>query len=449
MRGISVKRRRAMVFMVGIGLILGIAMPGQDWFESVPKSDRHGSLLGFLGPTAAGAQEADGPFEGYAQALSVLKREYSKAVIDKKRERELTYSAIQGMLSALNDPFTSFLDPEEWLSMQQSTQGSFEGIGAVLEPIGQDVRVVRPIPGSPAFKAGLKAKDVIFSVAGEDRGSGKVGKPVPTLGKSINDVVKLIKGPKGTRVQIAVLREGSAKPLVFTLTRQRIEPPVVEYWMEDNVNKIGRIVLSEFNERADTQYDKAWRELRKQGMKALIFDLRYNPGGLFDMAIRIGSRFVSDGPLVIVQEKNGQRHTIYSSGTAPKIGDMPLVVLINESSASASEIVAGAIKDHKIGKLIGEHTFGKGLVQTLFPLADGSALRLTTSKYLTPSGHDINNKNDDEHRPLFGTGGIKPDIAVEQSPEWVDQDFQDKVHDTQLKKALEVLRGEQALAARR
>jgi carboxyl-terminal processing protease len=402
-----------------------------------------------IGVQPAGAQSASGPVELTSEALAVLKRDYSRAAIDSKKSRELTYAAIQGMLSTLNDPFTSFLDPDDWLQMQQMTQGSFEGIGAVLEPYGRDVRVVRPLPGSPAYLVGLKTGDIIMSVAQHDPATGKALKPTPTLGKNINDVVKLIKGPRGTKVTITVLRASAPKPISFVITRRHIEPPVVTSWMEDKDRKIARIVLNEFNERADDQLWKAWTDLKKQGARALVLDLRYNPGGLLEMAVRIGSRFVDRGAIVIVQEKNGVRHTLDANPRLPKIGDIPVAVLINESTASASEIVAGAIKDHNRGKLIGQHTFGKGLVQTLFPLADGSALRLTTAKYFTPKGRDINNKYDEEKRPIFGSGGIMPDIAVEQSPDWVDQQFEDKEHDTQLKKALEVLRSDLQVAASR
>lgn len=447
--------QRLAAFAIGTGFVLGLAGPGTDTglSRSTGRTEQAGVWARWTawagGAGVARAQAPTGPLEAFSEALSVLKRDYAKAPVNDKKTKELTYAAIQGMLTALNDPFTGFLDPEDWLSMQQATQGSFEGIGAVLEPYGRDVRVVRPLPGSPAFKVGLKAKDIIFSVGAHNPKTGKVIKTTPTLGKGINEVVKLIKGPQGTKVTIAVMRTGAPRPLKFTLTRQHIEPPVVDYWMEDEERKIGRIVLSEFNERADTQFERAWMNLKQKGMRALVFDLRYNPGGLLEVSIQIGSRFINQGPIVIVQEKNGRRHSIYSQSRVPKIGDMPLAVLINESSASASEIVAGAIKDHGRGTLIGQHTFGKGLVQTLFPLADGSALRLTTSKYFTPNGRDINNKYDEEHRPIFGTGGIIPDVEVEQSPDWVDQDFQDKANDTQLKTALEVLRAKLTQTAKR
>lgn len=445
------RRNRWALFVFAGAAAFALGFWGRPRVGAVPLG-AHGSsptlLDRSLGIEDASAAEDGGPVAAYQEAFAILKRDYALAKFDARKTRDVTYAAIQGMLAALNDPFTGFLDPDDWQAMQQTTQGSFEGIGAVLEPFGRDVRVVRPIAGSPAFKAGLKAGDIIFSVGTHDPVTGKLVKTTPTLGMNINEVVKLIKGPRGTRVTVTVLRNGSTSPLKFTMVRQHIEPPVVQHWMEDEDQKIGRIVLNEFNEKASGQFDRAWNDLKRQGLRALILDLRFNPGGLFEVAVDIGSRFIDRGPLVIVQEKNGKRHTLYASSRAPKIGDLPLVVLINESSASAAEIVAGAIKDHKRGTLVGQHTFGKGLVQTIYPLADGSALRLTTSKYFTPSGHDINNKYDEEHRPIFGTGGIKPDIEVEQSPDWVDQQFEDKEHDTQLKKALEVIRS-QMVASRR
>jgi carboxyl-terminal processing protease len=389
----------------------------------------------------ADAQEESGAYEAFKEAIEILRREYlyGEKVDGSKQFRELTYSAIRGMLYALNDPFTSFLDPEAWAQMQQATRGDFEGIGAVLEPFGQDVRVLRPIPGTPAFKAGLKPRDIIMSVA-QVASNGKIGKAISTLGMDINEVVKLIKGPSGTKVAISVLRKGVSKPITFVITRAHIEPPIVQSWMEDKEHKIGRILLNEFNEKSGRQFDKALSELEKQGLRALIFDLRYNPGGLLNVAVEIGSRFVDRGPIVIIQSKTGQREELYARPSLRMKKRYPLVVLINESSASASEIVAGAIQDNGVGILVGQHTFGKGLVQTLLQLSDNSALRLTTQKYFTSKGKDISNKYDEEHRPIFGTGGIKPDVEVKQSEEWIDQNFEDKVHDTQLQKALEILR---------
>jgi len=411
-------------------------------------------LLGSLfSLRAAAAQDDEYPFVAYQEALHILKTQYystdkrGKPVeIDAKKTRDLTYAAIRGMLFSLNDPYTSFLDPEEQMAMAQAMRGDFEGIGAVLEPYLQDVRVLRPIPDTPAYRAGIKPNDIIMSV-GTFNSKGVCIKNTPTLGMNINEVVKLIKGPKGTKVSVTVLRKGASKPLTFVIVRDRIEPPIVTYWMEDKENKIGHIVLSDFNEKSDEQLERALLALEKQGMRALIFDLRYNPGGLLNVAADIARRFVPRGPVVLVQEKNGQPQPWPAHEPLRRHKPVPLVVLINEYSASASEIVAGAIQDYRLGTLIGQKTFGKGLVQTVYPLSDRSALRLTTQKYFTAHGNDINNKYDDEHRPKPGTGGVKPDIEVKQSEEWIHQNFEDKANDTQLQKALEVLRARLASSA--
>ncbi len=384
----------------------------------------------------AKAADGDGPLGSYQQALGILKTEYYGDAITPTKSKELTYAAIRGMLYSLNDPFTSFLDPKEWKSMQQTTRGDFEGIGAELEQLGQEIRVRRPIAETPAYKIGIKPGDVLFSI--ETYNKGVLTKTTSTRGKSINDIVDIIKGPAGTKVGINIVRKGA--PIHYLITRAHVEPPIVRYWMEDNDNKIGHIVLSEFNEKSDFQLDKAWASLEAQGMKALVFDLRYNPGGLLKTAVDVGSRFIESGPVVIIQEKNGQRAKLNVDPDQHNHKRVPMVVLLNENSASASEIVAGAIKDNQAATIVGEHSFGKGLVQTLFPLDDGSALRLTTAKYFTSLGNDISNKYDDDHRPMFGTGGIKPDVVVKQSEDWVDQNFDDKKNDTQLQKALEILR---------
>jgi len=218
--------------------------------------------------------------------------------------------------------------------------------------------------------------------------------------------------------------------------RDLITSPVVYSYMEDEKLGIGRVRLEQFNEKCDQLLVQKVRELEGKGLRALILDLRYNPGGLLNVAVDVASRFIDNGVVVLIQEKNGQITKLYAErGRAFK--PYPLVVLVNEWSASASEIVAGAIRDNKRGVIIGETTFGKGLVQTIFQLQDSSAVAITTAKYLTPSGYDLNRKVDPDGNEIR-RGGIQPDIVVKQSEEMTDID--DRAHDVQLQKAVEYLR---------
>jgi carboxyl-terminal processing protease len=360
------------------------------------------------------------PVELYWDVLSRLRSHYYQQV----NEKQLTYAAIRGMLASLHDPYTRFMDPTEYRSMQEDTRGDFFGIGAQLQEKEGQIVIYRPIEGSPADKAGIKAGDVIVEV---DR--------KPVAGMRVDDVVKKIRGPRGTKVELTIRRKGEAKLLHISIVRDLITSPVVYSYMEDEKLGIGRIRLEQFNEKCDQLLVQKVRELEGKGLRALILDLRYNPGGLLNVAVDVASRFIDNGVVVLIQEKNGQITKLYAErGRAFK--PYPLVVLVNEWSASASEIVAGAIRDNKRGVIIGETTFGKGLVQTIFQLQDSSAVAITTAKYLTPSGYDLNRKVDPDGNEIR-RGGIQPDIVVKQSEEMTDID--DRAHDVQLKKAVEYL----------
>ncbi|MDW8320228.1 MAG: S41 family peptidase [Armatimonadota bacterium] len=357
----------------------------------------------------------------YWDVLSHLRSQYYQPV----NEKQLTYAAIRGMLAALHDPYTRFMDPNEYRSMQEDTRGDFFGIGAQLQEKEGQIVIYRPIEGSPADKAGVKAGDVIVEV---DR--------KPVAGMRVDEVVKRIRGPRGTKVELTIRRKGEAKLLHITIVRDLITSPVAYAYMEDEKLGIGRVRLEQFNEKCDQLLVQKVRELEAKGLRALILDLRYNPGGLLNVAVDVASRFIDSGVVVLIQEKNGQITRLHTErGRALK--PYPLVVLVNEWSASASEIVAGAIRDNKRGVIIGETTFGKGLVQTIFQLQDNSAVAITTAKYLTPSGYDLNRKVDPEGKEIR-RGGIQPDIAVKQSEEMTDID--DRAHDVQLQKAVEYLR---------
>lgn len=348
------------------------------------------------------------PIETYWNVCTYLESNYYGKKPD---QTNLTYEAARGMVASLGDKYTRFLDPKEFKELQQDNEGDFEGIGAELDVKDGQTFVKKPIKNSPAIRAGIHAGDVILKV--DD-----------TLvhGMDIVEVANKIRGERGTKVTLTIIREGAAEPIEFEIIRDVIPLTIVEQRMEDDVNKIGYIALRQFNEKSDQQFDEALTELENQKMKGLILDLRGNPGGLLDVAIDIGSRFIPRGNIVIIQNKGGQRTSLPVERSKHNHEILPLVVLIDHGSASASEIVAGAIRDNKAGTLVGSDTFGKGLVQTIINI-QGSAVSITTAKYFTPAGQDV------------AEDKIHPDVVIEPTDEDLKKD-----DDVQLKKAVQVLK---------
>lgn len=350
------------------------------------------------------------PVDTYWSVINYLDSHYYG---EKPKANQLTYAAIRGMMGSLGDRYTRFLDPEAHKEMSEENRGDFEGIGAELETKDGRIFIHKTIDNSPAVRAGLKAKDVIL----------KVDEKL-IQGMDITDVVKIIRGPHGTKVKLSIKREDTPEPFDVKITRDVIQFQIVESRMEDPTNKIGYIALRQFNEKSDQMIYDAMNDLDSQGAKAFVLDLRGNPGGLLDAAISIGSRFISDGDVVVIQNKGGRRNAVPIDPSKHNHSLRPLAVLIDHNTASASEIVSGAIQDHKAGVLIGTDSFGKGLVQTIINLDDGSAVAITTAKYLTPNGHEVT-----------PTQKIKPDITVEPT----DDDIKNE-NDVQLKRAVQYLK---------
>lgn len=319
-------------------------------------------------------------------------------------EEDVENGIYKGLMAGLGDIYTGYYTPEEYASFMEASNGSYSGIGAMLS---QDystgiITVVRTFEGTPAAEAGMEPDDILYTVEGEE-----------VTGKDLSLVVMDLKGEEGTDVHISILR--GTDVLDLTLTRRKIQVPTVECRME--TDDIGYIAISEFDDVTDEQFFAAMDDLKSQGMKKLIIDLRDNGGGLVDVTCNILDQLLPEGLIVYTEDKHGNRAEEKSDAEHYFDGDM--AVLVNGNSASASEIFAGAIKDYGVGTLIGTQTYGKGIVQSLFPLSDGSAIKITVSRYYTPAGNNIHEV------------GITPDIIMEADEE--------SEEDNQLQKAIEIL----------
>ena len=318
--------------------------------------------------------------------LELIKREYVKESTDK----QLVESAISGMLTGL-DPHCGFLDEKEFEEMKTVTKGEFGGIGVEIMPEAQGLRVISPIDDTPAFKADVKPADLIFAINDE-----LIANMTPT------EAINKMRGPKGEKVRISIIREGLSEPLELTLVRDIIKSNPVKYNLYED---IGYIRISTFSDQTTNAVSNAVVEMTKQAgkkeIKGFVIDLRNNPGGLLEQAISVSDLFLDDKLIVSTKGRDGKQQADYMSKAGNMITKVPLVVLINNGSASASEIVAGALQDNKRALIIGIKSFGKGSVQAVIPLPGYGAIRLTVALYYTPSGRSIQAE------------GIMPDIIVE------------------------------------
>lgn len=347
------------------------------------------SLGGVVGSMAAGQGSNDyESIEMFTDVLSLVKKSYVEEVDTKK----LIYGAINGMLASL-DPHSAFMPPETYKEMKIETKGSFGGLGIEITIKDGMLTVISPIEDTPAFKAGIKAGDHIVKI--EDKF---------TKDLSIMDAVKRMRGTKGTKVTLTIMREGFDKPKEFQMVRDIIQVKSVKYKILDA--GYAYIRVAQFQEKTTEDLEKALQAVKTESgnkLNGLVLDLRNDPGGLLDQAVKVAERFLEEGKLIVYtegREKDSKMRFVSRAGT--KEPNYPIVVLINSGSASASEIVAGALQDHKRAVIMGTQSFGKGSVQTIIPLSDNSGLRLTTARYFTPSGRSIQAK------------GISPDITVER-----------------------------------
>lgn len=360
-----------------------------------------------LNKNNVGNQGKDVDFNLFWEVWETVKKEYvdTNALTDKK----LFYGALAGLVQATDDPYSVFMNPDEANEFQQDLSGRFEGIGAEIGFRNDILTIMAPIEDMPAMKAGVHAGDQIYAINDES-----------AVDLTLEEAIKKIRGPKGTQVKLTLLRAKVDKPLEITITRDTVVVKSIRVtWLEND--QLAMIKIFNFNDDTQNLFNNAVQEVLAKKPKGLIVDLRNNPGGYLDTAVAVASAWVPEG--VIVSEKFGDTRVIEHKalGNAPLI-DMPTVVLVNQGSASASEIVAGALKDYKKATLIGEKTFGKGSVQVLRQLSDGSVVKVTTAKWLTPNGTSIH-----EH-------GIEPEVTVERT---LDDRAADK--DPQLDRALQQL----------
>jgi carboxyl-terminal processing protease len=320
----------------------------------------------------------------FADAITIIQSQY----VDNTKPKDLIYGALKGMLSSL-DPYSEFLSPQEYSELKSDTEGRFGGVGMEITLKDGLITVVSPIEDTPAWNAGIKSGDRIVKINEE------IIKDF-----TLTDAVRLLRGDPGTEVKITAWRQKEKKMQEFKLTRAIIKiEDIKDARMIDS--DIGYIRLVEFSEETAVDLTKALDKLQKQNMKALILDVRYNPGGLLDVAAKVAEKFLGDNKVIVTTKGKGNLQNLeFRSRGASIYKDLPMVILINEGSASGSEILAGALQDYKRAIAVGEKTFGKGSVQTVIPLSDGSAMKLTTSKYFTPSGRSIHGE------------GIKPDIEI-------------------------------------
>lgn len=354
--------------------------------------------------------------EPFFEAISIVRSEYIQKDIDIDK---LVQGAISGMLSELEDPYTRYLDPVTFKREQENIfMGHFDGLGIIVTIIEDQLTVISPIEDTPAYKAGVKAGDDIIEIDGES-----------TKGMTLDEAVNILRGEKGTTVTLTIRRGDSEELLKIEIVRDTITVEAVkEKLMEDE--QIGYIRISTFNANTGTELKETLDSFAAKPLEGLIVDLRNNPGGLLESAIEVASQFIKEGDIVRIKSRNDVTRIYESYGN--QYPSWSLVVLVNKGSASASEIVAGAIQDSDRGIILGEKTFGKGLVQQVYSLSDESAITISTSEYYTPKGRVINNV------------GLEPDIVVT-----IDEDEaeQEPEKDLQLEKAIKLLLEEKSLVS--
>lgn len=350
------------------------------------------------------------------QKLNLIDQTLKDFYFDDIDDSKVLDNIYKAYVNAYGDKYTVYYTADEYAKIQESSNGAYYGIGVVVRKNDDGtILVVEPYDGAPGKESGMRKNDVIVTVNGES-----------VADQDLNSVVAKIKGDEGTTVNIGIRRDGSDDIAELTVTRRKVEIKTVAYEMLDD--SVGLITISEFDKVTAQQFKEAYAQLETLGMKGLVIDIRSNPGGLLNVVVDMLDEILPDGLIVYTEDKYGNRQEY--NGSNPDVIDVPLAVLVNGESASASEIFAGAVQDYGAGTIIGTQTFGKGIVQTIRRMSDGSAIKYTMAKYFTPKGQDIHGH------------GVTPDIVEELSDEFNNLTEYDASKDNQLQKAIEVIKGD-------
>lgn len=394
-------------------LFLGALFIGASFFAGAyvgytgrPEMERVLNIVHKDSPASLGGEVDFAPFW---KAWSVLEDKFAPAEKPTSRQ-EMLWGAISGLTGSLHDPYTTFFPPQEKEIFESSIRGDFEGVGMEIGIRQNALTVIAPIKDTPAYRAGIKAGDRIVEIDGK-----------PADGISVEEAVKRIRGPKGSTVAFLIAREGTQEPLNISVMRDIVVIPNIE--TEVRENDIFLIRLSTFSERAPQLFREALREMVQKGQYGLILDLRNNPGGFLEVAVDIASWFLPPGDIVARERFNNGREQLYRSKGYNIFNHLPMVVLVNKGSASASEILAGALQEHGVATIVGEQTFGKGSVQELVPITDNTSLKVTIARWFTPQGNTISEK------------GLTPNVEIAQDPKDTEH-----VVDAQLERALKIVR---------
>jgi len=377
----KLSRARILFLVIGYLIIFGLI------FSSGFILGKNSALpLSNIISQSIGGDEASADFSVFREAWKKLHDQYIGSISD----QDLVYGAIRGMVEAAGDPYTAFFSPNENQRFKDDISGEFDGIGVEITASDGVPTVVSPISDSPAEKAGIKAKDIIAEVDGTK--TSEIG---------LDETINRIRGEAGTTVTLKIIREGSADPLEIKVVRAKISVASVSYDVKtSNGKKIGYLKIRQFGDDTEKLVSEAADKFNDEKAAGIIVDLRNNPGGYLETSVEVASHFIDGGVIVSEIEKSGEKREFKTSGTA-NLKDQKLILLVNEGSASASEIVAGAVKDRDRGTLIGKKTYGKGSVQILENLSDGSGIKITIAKWYTPNGSQIDGV------------GIEPDMTVE------------------------------------